>query len=550
MALSKSVNLAHAQRAVPCNICEDEVPGEYYCIECKQTLCSQCEKSHKRVAATKNHNIVLRTQVGDIDTTTLTCTDHGDPASCHCEKCNIPVCIKCVTGKHKGHDMSDIFDVLEKEKKLLQDDIKAMQRDLPTLKSHRGEVLTKKENYKKEINKILKDMEDENQAVVKHINKLYKERRDDILCIQDSNLAVFDGVEVEMKTKIISYEKRISEYTDTISKNSLVALRNVVKQKKSLSEIGSKPELPDPPTFVPCNLESIVENLGKLHITASPLKFIPRKQYTSSSSLKSKALKVTTPTIVSKFKCPLLGSPRICITKEGDVWLGGSGSRELVMVDIKGQVLRRRNIQNRPYSLAVMDCGDVIISPDSGDSRSVSRLMRDGREQHVFDTSPSYSDGVSVTAEQKILMCTLDGRVVKTNGDGTNVKQIYKGRDDYSALHAVEDADGNIYISGGANQAVVKINKDGKVLSTITHTTGGRQLGPPWGLVVDKMDNILCADSANYCVYIIDQNQKMRELVGRSHGIQRPIWLAVDNDNNLWITQYYGNVHVVKYLSQ
>ncbi|KAK3084026.1 hypothetical protein FSP39_007008 [Pinctada imbricata] len=219
------------------------------------------------------------------------------------------------------------------------------------------------------------------------------------------------------------------------------------------------------------------------------------------------------------------------------------------MVDIKGQVLRRRNIQKKPYAMAVMDCGDVILSSNVQYSGLVSRLLGDGREQHVFDTSPSYCNGVSVTADGKMLICTCDGRVVMVNVDGTKMKQIYKGSGNDSARHAVEDAVSNIYISDYLNYAVVKINKDGKFSSKITNTTGGQHLGRPSGLVVDTMNNILCADSYKHCVYIIDQNQQMRELVGRSHGIKHPQWLAVDCENNLWITQGDENVFVVRYLS-
>ncbi|KAK3084263.1 hypothetical protein FSP39_010791 [Pinctada imbricata] len=328
MAYSKSVNLANAQTAVPCNVCEDDVPGEYYCKECKQTLCPHCEKNHKRVTATKNHNVVLRTQVGDLDTTILSCTDHGDQASLHCEKCNIAVCMKCVTGKHKGHDMSDL-DALQKEKIVLQNDINRMQGALQTLQNKLGELLTEKKKYKKKIETILEDMENENQAAMNELRKIHKERLDNINNIQDSHMAIYEGFEVEMKTRITSYEKRESEYEDTLAKNNLPDLRILTKEQLSLSEIGSKPELPDPPIFVQGNVQTIMENLGKLHISFSPI---------------SKPLK-----LVSKFKCPLKGYPRICITKEGDVWLGGYESRELVMVDINGQALGRRKIQNRPW---------------------------------------------------------------------------------------------------------------------------------------------------------------------------------------------------------
>ncbi|KAK3084441.1 hypothetical protein FSP39_013589 [Pinctada imbricata] len=327
----------------------------------------------------------------------------------------------------------------------------------------------------------------------------------------------------------------MSEYKDAVAKNSLPALRNISKGKLSLPEIGSKLELPDPPKFVDGYLQSIVENLRKLII--------------SPSSLMSKQLKITTPTVVSKLKCPLDGYSRICITKEGDVWLGGHKSRKLVMVDIKGQVIRRMKMKNRTAALAVMDSGDVILSPHGDDSKSVSKLMKYGREQRVFDSSPSASFGVSVTSDQKILICTVDGRVVRINDNGTNAKEIYKGSRNYSTIHAVENANGNTYISNRTNHAVVIVSRDGLVLSTITQTRDGRKLQKPKGLVMDKMHNILCADTDADCVYIIDQNQEMRELVGPSHGIESPQWLAVDNNENLWIAQENGNVHVVKYLS-
>ncbi|KAK3084148.1 hypothetical protein FSP39_009006 [Pinctada imbricata] len=528
MAMSKSVNLAHAQRAVPCDACEDDAPGEYYCVECKQTLCPQCEKFHRKF--TKGHNVVLRTQIGDIDTTTLTCTDHDDAATYHCEKCNVPVCGRCVTGKHQCHKLVDLTTILERERNKLQDGVIRIKRDiLPKLKKRQEKITIEKEIYEKKIQRITKDMEDEK----KEIDRIHNERMKKIASIRESQLSTFNYYLEDTDKDIRKVQKTMAEYEEVIRKSSLATIINLLKRKDPPPETGCKVDLPNAPVYVPGDLQSV---LGKLQVSSPPPSV-------------SKPLKLTTPTVVSKFKCPLEGYPQICITKEGDVWLGGSESRELVMVDIKGQVLRRRNIQNRPYSLAVMDCGDVIIIPHGGDSRSVNRLMKDDREQHVFDPSTPCSNGVSVTADQKILICIYDGRVVSINGDGTNVKHIYKCSGIESAIHAVENADGNIYISGWTNHAVVKVNKDGKVLSTITHTTGGQQLGGPWGLVVDKMDNILCADSDKHCVYIIDQNQQMRKLVGHSHGIQRPSWLAVDNDNNLWITQEYGNVHVVKYLS-
>ena len=37
--------------------------------------------------------------------------------------------------------------------------------------------------------------------------------------------------------------------------------------------------------------------------------------------------------------------------------------------------------------------------------------------------------------------------------------------------------------------------------------------------------------------------------MGESHGIQDPMWLAVDSDDNMWVTQKDGNIKVFKYLT-
>ncbi|KAK3088703.1 hypothetical protein FSP39_022578 [Pinctada imbricata] len=506
MLPSKLVHFPYAQRPVPCNVCEDEVPGEYYCQECKQTLCPRCEKSHKRVAATKNHNIVLRGQVGDIDTTTLTCTDHGDQASFHCEKCNIPVCIKCVTGNHQGHKMVNFTEIFEKEKDLLQDDInKIKYHVLPELKKTNEEIKTKKEKYETKMKDISKDMEDEHHARLADLTQIHDDRIKTLGTMQVANVAKFDCHSKEINTKINSCEDILSKFEDANRKRSVGALMKLAKMQMPLYKIGSTIDLPDLPSFEPGNVNSIDAVLGKLHVR--------------SSLSAPKPSRLISPTIVSSFKSPLQGSTSICITMNDEVWLGGDESMELVMVDIKGNVLRRRKIQNRPSVLAGMDCGDIIISP------------RNDSSNRPEDTDLYFH-----------------GRVVRVNGDGTKAKQIYKGSGDYSAIHAVEKTDGNTYIIDGAICAVRVINKDGNVLSTITRTPSGQTVGPV-GLVVDKMGNILCADWNNNAVYIIDRNQQMRELVGRSHGIQYPRWLAVDKHNNLWITYDAGNVHVVKYSS-
>ncbi|KAK3108806.1 hypothetical protein FSP39_016175 [Pinctada imbricata] len=603
-----SVKLAYAQAATPHSVSETEAPAQ-------TILCS-----HTKDGPISNDTKELLTETRNIDEHSLTCTDHGYQAAFHCERCDIPVCVKCVTGIHQCHKMVDLSEILQREKELLQNDINRIENDiLPSLMERREELDLNNKRIGTNMQQIAKDMEYEIHSFQTEIERVHNERIKNLNSIRDSQSAIFDGRSKEIEMKISLYKGKILEYRDAIETESLSKIISITKIKESPLNSGSKPKLQEPPVFIPGNICFVKENLGQLHDPCvsnageevEKLHFLSlscakeslgKSQISSVSSarenqgkshvhflsstrteFKSKELSyrpiisfslicallaavlaygvsnysrppeensviLTTPIIQSKFVPPLKSWTSLFITKEGDVWLGAAESSELIMVDIKGQILRRRKIKVEPWALAVMDNGDIIVSPSTFSS-SVIRLLKDDREK-VLHISDGNSYGVSVTANQEILICTIDGRVLIANGDGSNVRQIYKGSGDDSVTHAIENTDGNIYISDMEKSAVVIVSKDGHVLSSLTHTTKGQKLGRPIGLVVDKMGNVLCADTFNNVIYIIDQNKHIRELVELKDSIIFPCFLAVDSNHYLWITQRDGTVHVVKYLSQ
>ena len=272
------------------------------------------------------------------------------------------------------------------------------------------------------------------------------------------------------------------------------------------------------------------------------------------------------PKIVSTFKSKSKGFPSFCLTEDGKAWVGGTESRELRLVDRNGKVVKTRQTKNRPLSLAKASSGDIILSPHPDDSKAVMKLRADGTECPLLDVSPSASNGVSVTEDDDILVCITNGRVMRCNGDGGNVRQLYDGKKDSSALHAIELPDSNICISDVAIKALVIIDKNGKTLKQINKPLGMEDFYPflilkpinkpmgvdnfaPEGLACDSIGNILSVDNNNGRVYIISQNGEVKELVGKSHGMQKPWWLAVDSDDNVWVAQNDGHVKVVKYMA-
>ncbi|CAC5404521.1 unnamed protein product [Mytilus coruscus] len=95
-----------------CNLC-DTNNGIYFCYECKSALCEPCRKTHDKIPATKSHSITdLKRVDRSMFSSVSSCTTHKQEFSLYCTTCNILICSKCVATKHKGHDFSEIEQVV------------------------------------------------------------------------------------------------------------------------------------------------------------------------------------------------------------------------------------------------------------------------------------------------------------------------------------------------------------------------------------------------------------------------------------------------------
>ena len=539
MSLSKPANFDQAQSVVPCDVCEEE-SGEHYCTVCRQTLCDWCKKYHKKVAATKDHAVVPRVQMASAVAST-SCSRHPDQTvSLECEPCKILVCMKCVTGEHSGHRMKELSSIYEDEKAKLEKDIRELeQKTIPSLTNAIKDINPKREEYKKAVSGIRKEMNDEIKELKSRLDEIHADRLKRLAVAETSGLGQFDLIQQGLEDQKRLYIDDVSECKAKIASNNQAQFLSYARVRGQKAHKHRDPILkfPSPPQIqrMKSEMMDISELLAKLKISTAASHQGTNKQ-------------LVEPTVISTFKSKLKGLPSICLTEDGNAWVGGSGSKELRLVECNGKVLRTRPAKNRPFHLAMSSSGDIILSPRGDDSKTVMKLRADGTERPLLDVSPSFSLGVSVTQNGDILVCVSGGRVMRCNGNGGNVQQIYDGKKTDTAIHAIELPDSKICIADAANKALVIIDKNGKIIQQINKPLSVQDFYPQ-GLACDSIGNILSVDSNNDRVYIISQNGEVRELSGKSHWIKEPMWLAVDSYDNMWVAQYDGNIKVVKYMA-
>ena len=535
MSLSKSANFDQAQSVVPCDVCDTET-GEHYCTVCRQTLCDGCEKFHKKVASTKDHEVVPRVQMPSVVAST-SCIRHPDQTvSLQCGRCQVLVCIKCVTSEHSGHRMKELSSIYEIEKDKEEKRIWEMEhKTIPSLRQRMEETDSKRKNYGKVIAGIRQEMDNEIKGLKTRLDRIHTYRLQRLAVEEDTGKTEFDHVQRNFETQIRAHTEDVAICKTKIASGNIVDFLAYSQDKSSKKRILLDPvRCPSPP-----QLSQPKTQIDDISTLLSVLNISPNTNVTKQ---------ICDPQIISSFKSRFENGQSICLTVDAKAWVGGFQSYGLELMDGTGNVLENRKTTYRTNAMAITSSGDIILIPRKEDSTKVIKLRIDGTESPILEASPSYAKGVSVTVNDDILISMVDGRLMRCGVNGEDIRKLYDGKKKNSVAHAIELQNGNISISDAADNALVIINKNGKVLNKIMKPLGVKGYSP-WGMACDRMNNILSVDEDNDRIYIINQKREVRELVGKTHQIGKPLWLALDRDDNLWITQNDGNIKVVKYMA-
>ena len=110
-----------AQDVITCDLCDKA--AQQFCNSCQVNLCETCIKKHRDEFKTLIHEIVPFLE-RKIQLVFQECREHsGQRCEVNCNKCNKPVCVKCiVSGPHKGHDVEELTETHENKIRKIKSD--------------------------------------------------------------------------------------------------------------------------------------------------------------------------------------------------------------------------------------------------------------------------------------------------------------------------------------------------------------------------------------------------------------------------------------------
>ena len=99
---------------ITCDLCDEAV--QQFCNTCQVNLCVDCISKHVDTLKFQSHDIV-HFKSRNIPLVSTQCRGHpGQKCEAYCRQCQMPVCIKCLIGPHKGHDVEELsFSIKNRE---------------------------------------------------------------------------------------------------------------------------------------------------------------------------------------------------------------------------------------------------------------------------------------------------------------------------------------------------------------------------------------------------------------------------------------------------
>ncbi|XP_056000231.1 uncharacterized protein LOC130048097 [Ostrea edulis] len=547
-----------AQEVLLCDLCET-VPLQSHCELCNINLCVNCAVKHLSDSS-KRHNVVPFLQ-RKVTPNYPKCPKHSEKhCELHCEECNIPVCSTCVSsGKHKGHDMSDILEKLSAKTESLQKDLKELEtRIYPRYEEMASDVQTEKAELETKYGKLTTIADQQGEILHREITAIVNRRKSAIAEMKTKHLDALNKNTEEITQKMAELKQIMSDLKSILKLND-VSLTSTYKSRNSQFRTLPPKVRVKLPSFSPqkINKDQLNEMFGSLP---------PLSINTEHGDTMKSAEAVSSPPVK-----PLLDEP--CVTaiidtgyrelysvsclSEDQVWTRGY-NKTMNLLNLQSKLLT--SIQTKsgysPGDIAVTRDGDLVYTDYNNNTVN---LIKNKQIQTVITLQGWRPGYVCCTAGNDLLVTMISddrkqSKVVRYSG--STEKQSIQFDDQGRPLYSSGPYSDIKYLSENKNldicvadySAVVVVNQSGKLRFRYTgHSSNTKQSFKPYGLTTDSQSHILTADPDNHRIHILDQDGQFLRYIHCD--LKFPFGLCVDIRDNLFVAEWYtAKVKKIQYL--
>ncbi|KAJ8321869.1 hypothetical protein KUTeg_000340 [Tegillarca granosa] len=379
-----------------CELCQEE-DAQFYCNDCQEEMCSGCKTAHLRSKASHSHNVVS-TKLGKSirkSRKPIKCTTHSrEIIRMYCTSCDEAVCVKFVTDiKHENHKFEELETTLYRYQDEISQNISQTKQQIEELQKSLHTI---------DVN--VKDYTEVSDKTINEINQQRKQMKSDIDKIADDLVHQVTNRK-EQDLKLILKEKKDIQKILSEHNEFLQSCEEKLKSIKGFSNIqhhiknpqSSLPSIThiNPLTFVSNNTLELEDMFGQLvdsletKLTQKMYKHEKdqKKQTKSDDSVSCTSGTTISTDIVSRI------NPGWCVSAVNDNEAWCDGDRNLVLIDIHGNVKRKIQLNNNVYDIAVTTKGEIFVTG----STNIKKYLQDDSCINIADTEPYETRGLCLT---------------------------------------------------------------------------------------------------------------------------------------------------------
>ncbi|KAK3578927.1 hypothetical protein CHS0354_035559 [Potamilus streckersoni] len=518
-----------------CDACHSEdvsVQAEGFCAICKEAMCGDCIKYHRKQKQLKNHPVVrIEELTGNMENVMkwaegFTCTEHnGEDIKIYCRDHKFACCAICFLHNHKTcsqvidlkeelstllHEIKseDIIHELTKVKTHLIKFMEINDSNIIDLESQVNGLTDQIADMRKKINSVLDDLE---KKVKMEGSRIYKEES---IRKQEENhqcLALLHSVRNShfLFETVLKYGSDVQKFLMTEKIKS--QLRPYYSQIKESFETTNT-------TTVMLEFAPLVESI--LLLSSSEVGMILSK--TASNTLPILSLKPTKDCQVERLDIIDIEVPGgyepfytgITFLPIGNLMLVDCNNKQCILLSPSYQFLACYKLTGNPADICVIDREEVALTIPSQNKIQILSVRNDTISHVSLMTTIHWCYGIADAGKGKIFVTGNCGNgkchlsLITMSGDVLSSFQYDDSNGNWNYI-ASDCAKTRVYITMQGRDSVFCFNMDG----TKHFTYSSRNLRKPFGISVDRDDNIFVLGYISNCIHQISPDGSLLQLI-------------------------------------
>nr|XP_022326512.1 uncharacterized protein LOC111126286 [Crassostrea virginica] len=521
------------QEAVLCDLCQN--PVSFFCRRCGVNLCDPCVLLHLREKSKFGHDVVDYTSKDDNDV--CLCDSHPEnKCSAFCKNCDVPICILCVSIKHKSHEISELQSKIEELLKDItqeNDRLQSFRDDLERSLDHAtktASILTSV--YQRNKDEVTARGKEWHKLIDDHVKKLHQELDE----LKKENEAVLMKQKKEYEDKIGKIDEMNSKSTKLQKSKNVTEMqkfRPIITEQNTLKEFTQYTF----PTFYGCKIDEnylqshfgYIEKMQEIKINLIGEKFIP------DADSKKKVLEVPSVSSIIDTGFPAEKETNnrlfnMAVTDDQKVWMGGA-SRDLKLFDLQGHLQRTVTITYNGYYFCMFN--KQVVFSDRHEN-TVKKISDDDTVVKMFSTGDWQPYGITGSASGDLLVCLRKddrSKVVRYSSTGTVHQEIQYDSQCQPLYQKVwyiaENVNGDIIVTDSKVKKAIAVDRFG----IVRYSYSGK--GSVSSVATDSVGHVIITDFKGDKIHMLDKDGRFLRNIIIEDGIKRPRAVCMIGDGEM-----------------